>query len=206
MKTTKWRILIADDHTVVRMGLSALLGCQGDIEVVGESTNGAEAVERTKLLKPDVVIMDLSMPILNGAAATRKIRESAPETRVLVLTSFGSSGELVTAVRNGATGVLMKDASNDELLSALRTVAAGGRVIPREVERALADDSGTTALTPRQLDVLRAASNGFSSEEIAKTFGITSDCVKKHFTVIFEKLGVANRTEAVALALRKGLA
>lgn len=206
MKTTKWRILIADDHTVVRMGLSALLGCQGDIEVVGEATNGAEAVERTKLLKPDVVIMDLSMPILNGAAATRKIRESAPETRVLVLTSFGSSGELVTAVRNGATGVLMKDASNDELLSALRTVAAGGRVIPREVERALADDSGTTALTPRQLDVLRAASNGFSSEEIAKTFGITSDCVKKHFTVIFEKLGVANRTEAVALALRKGLA
>jgi len=205
MSQNKIRILLADDHSLLRMGLSSLLGCQPDLEVVGEAEDGRKAVELARALGPDLVVMDLMMPVLDGAAATAEIRAQLPETRVLVLTSFGTSAEVVRAVRNGATGVFLKDAPNEDLLVAIREVANGREVFSSDVRRLIASASDLPDLTMRQIEMLAAAAQGLTTEEIAARQKISVDGVKKHFSAIFHKLGVANRSEAVAIALRKNL-
>lgn len=199
------RVLIADDHAIVRHGLCALLGTERGIEVVGEAKDGNEAVARTKQLAPDVVIMDIVMPRKDGVEATVEIRAAVPSTKIVVLTSFGTSDKISRAIEAGATGALMKTAEDRELLSAIRTVANGGRVISPAVRKLISTDPPAPELTPRQLEILQAMARGLTNKDIAKMFGIRTDGVNEHVLAILAKLGAANRTEAVAIALRKQL-
>ena len=201
----KIKILIADDHSLMRVGLNALLGHQNDMTVVGEARDGVEAVKKARELNPDVVVMDLMMPKMNGVDATRLIRTARPETKVLILTSFGTAPELAHAVANGATGAFIKSAPTEEIVDAVRKVAAGREVFPEEVRQLLAESRQQSDLTDRQLEILTAATRGLTTNDIAKQLDISVSCVLKHFTVIFEKLGAANRAEAVAIAHRKQL-
>ena len=199
------RVLIADDHAIVRHGLCALLGTERGIEVVGEAKDGNEAVARTKQLAPDVVIMDIVMPRKDGVEATEEIRAAVPSAKIVVLTSFGTSDKISRAIEAGATGALMKTAEDRELLSAIRTVANGGRVISPAVRKLISTDPPAPELTPRQLEILQAMARGLTNKDIAKMFGIRTDGVNEHVLAILAKLGAANRTEAVATAVRKQL-
>ena len=199
------RVLIADDHAIVRHGLCALLGTERGIEVVGEAKDGNEAVARTKQLAPDVVIMDIVMPRKDGVEATEEIRAAVPSAKIVVLTSFGTSDKISRAIEAGATGALMKTAEDRELLSAIRTVASGGRVISPAVRKLISTDPPAPELTPRQLEILQAMARGLTNKDIAKMFSIRTDGVNEHVLAILAKLGAANRTEAVAIALRKNL-
>jgi DNA-binding NarL/FixJ family response regulator len=199
------RVLIADDHAIVRHGLCALLGTERGIEVVGEAKDGNEAVARTKQLAPDVVIMDIVMPRKDGVEATVEIRAAVPSAKIVVLTSFGTSDKISRAIEAGATGALMKTAEDRELLSAIRTVANGGRVISPAVRKLISSDPPAPELTPRQLEILQAMARGLTNKDIAKMFGIRTDGVNEHVLAILAKLGAANRTEAVATAIRKQL-
>ena len=201
----KIRILLADDHTIMRMGLATLLESEPDMCVVGEAENGQVAVRLARELKPDVVIMDLMMPVLSGAEATRLIREENPGVRVVVLTTFGSSAELALAVRNGAAATLLKDTETADLVNVLRRVHEGKRIIPAEVLAMLDENAASADLTPRQLTILQSITRGLSNAEIAKQLGISEIGVKKHLQVIFNNLGAATRAEAAAIALRRQL-
>ena len=199
------RVLIADDHAIVRHGLCALLGTERGIEVVGEAKDGNEAVARTTQLAPDVVIMDIAMPRKDGVEATAATRAAVPSARIVVLTSFGTSDKISRAIEAGATGALMKTAEDRELLSAIRTVASGGRVISPAVRKLISTDPPAPELTPRQLEILQAMARGLTNKDIAKMFSIRTDGVNEHVLAILAKLGAANRTAAVATAIRKQL-
>lgn len=202
---TKTRILIADDHSLVRMGLASLIGYQKDMEVVGEAENGETAVEQALRLKPDVVIMDIMMPRLDGASATRRLLEALPSAKVFILTSFGSSADLLKAVVAGATGAFLKDSPNDLLLDAIRRVARGETVIQKVIQQQMTEAPSLLSLSQRQLEILHSASCGFSTEDIAHQLSMTPDGVKKHFASICAKLGASTRSEAIAIALRRQL-
>ena len=199
------RVLIADDHAIVRHGLCALLGTERGIEVVGEAKDGNEAVARTKHLAPDVVIMDIVMPRKDGVEATEEIRAAVPSAKIVVLTSFGTSDMISRAIEAGATGALLKTAEDRELISTIRTVANGGRVISPAVRKLISTDPPAPELTPRQLEILQAMARGLTNKDIANMFGIRTDGVNEHVLAILAKLGAANRTEAVATAIRKQL-
>jgi DNA-binding NarL/FixJ family response regulator len=199
------KVLIADDHAIVRHGLCALLGTEHGIEVVGEAKDGNEAVARAKQLAPDVVVMDIVMPRKDGVEATEEIRAAVPSAKIVVLTSFGTSDKISRAIEAGATGALMKTAEDRELLSAIRTVASGGRVISPAVRKLISTDPPAPELTPRQLEILQAMARGLTNKDIAKMFSIRTDGVNEHVLAILAKLGAANRTEAVATAIRKQL-
>ena len=201
----KIRILIVDDHTIVRIGLTALLGAEKDFEVVGEAKNGLEAVKSAKVLHPDVIVMDLVMPKKNGIDATAEILEALPTTKVLVLTSFGTSDGIAHALQVGAVGAVMKTADDGALVSAIRKVMRGERVISPEIKRMLNEDPPVPELSPRQREILAAITSGRSNKEIASDLGIRKDSVEDYLRTLFSKLGAANRTEAVAIALRKHL-
>lgn len=201
----KIRILIADDHKMVRDGLAALLGMKKDLEVIGSVGNGQEAVEKALALKPNVVIMDLMMPIMDGVEATRKIRKSAPTVQILVLTTFGTSDGIAHAIEAGALGALMKSADHEELAEAIRKVAGGEQAISEEVALQMKIDPPVPNLTPRQMEILDSMVRGLNNLDIAKQLGIRRDGVKEHVNAILTKIGASNRTEAVAIALRKHL-
>lgn len=201
----KIKILLADDHSVVRIGLATLLEYEKDMIVVGDTDDGAGAIELAKNLKPDVVIMDLVMPGIDGVEATRRIREENPQTSVLILTSYGDSDDVKNAIDAGASGVLVKHAANDTLIEGIRTVAHGGTVFSPEIALAPTEAVVAEDFTERQMSVLTAAARGLQNQDIAKALGISKDMVKAHMKIIFQKLGAANRTEAVAIALRKHL-
>ena len=201
----KTRILLADDHMLMRMGLSALITSEKDMEVVGEAENGLQAVELALSLKPDIVIMDLMMPELSGAAATQRIHDADPAIRIMILTTFGTSAEMAQAIANGAVGALMKDTATDDLVSAIRAIVAGKRVIPARLQKLVAEDNPLFSLSDRQLEILTSVARGLSNAEIARQFNLSEITIKKHLSAIFEHLGVSNRTEAAALALRKQL-
>lgn len=202
---SKIKVLIVDDHAVVRAGLKAILGFENDIEVVGEAANGEDAARRAAELEPDVVIMDLMMPKVGGADATAAIRASNSSVKVLVLTSYGSAADIDRALKNGATGVLMKTASDDQLIAAIRTIATGGEVIPPDIATETHTDQSYCSLTQRQLAILESVTRGLTNEDIAKMFNITASGVKQHLSAIFLKLGAASRTEAVSIAMRRHL-
>ena len=199
------RVLIADDHTIVRIGLRTLLGAEKDIEVVGEAKNGEMAVKEALRLRPDVVIMDLMMPKMDGAEATAVLHERLPETKVIILTTFGSSDGIAHAIESGAAGALMKTADDAALISTIRSVAGGKTVISPDIKRLLAEDPPIPVLTTRQAEVLQSMMRGLTNRDIAKQLGICQDGVNEHVAAILSKIEAANRTEAVAIALRKHL-
>ena len=198
----KIRVLLADDHTLVRMGLKMLLSAADGFTVVGEAENGEDAVRKASSERPDIVVMDLSMPVRNGTEATRAIHTSCPGTRVLILTTFADPEEISAALSVGAAGALLKSSANTELLSAIRTVADGRTFLSDEIRELLSDLPDAPSLTDRQLEVLASVTRGLSNREISIQLGISQERIKQHLNVIYEKLGAANRAEAVAIALR----
>ena len=201
----KTRILIVDDHSLMRMGLSSLIASEKDMETVGEAENGREAVERARELAPDIVIMDLMMPELSGAEATKIIHGEFPDVKVIVLTSFGSSAEMSLAIANGAVGTLMKDTATDDLVATIRSVAAGRTVIPESLRRMAQEDVETLQLTDHQLEMLSCVVKGLTNADIARHLSISEVTVKKTMQMIFSKIGAANRAEAVSITLQKHL-
>lgn len=201
----KIRIVIADDHKLMRMGLVSLFNIQSDMTVVGEAEDGESAVAASRQLRPDVVIMDLMMPKKSGADATAEILSFAPETGIVILSSFSDSADMARAIALGARGAQAKESPTEDLVAAIRTVAAGGRAISPEIEQFMQDDPPPPALTDKQLEILRSVTRGLTNQDIAKQFGISPVSVKKHLTVIFAKLGAASRAEAAVIALRKHL-
>ena len=201
----KLKVLLVDDHLVVRMGLSTLIGLEKDISVVGTAGNGKEALRLVRQHRPDVVIMDLMMPEMGGAEATARIMKELPSSRILLLTTFGDSDDLRSAMDAGAISAIVKDASHDELISAIRETAAGRQVISPEIRQAISGSESTPELNRRQIDILTYAAKGMITNAIAEKLGIGPDCVKAHLRTAFAKLGASSRSEAVAIALRKHL-
>ena len=199
------RILIVDDHLVVRMGLSALITLEPGLSVVGEAEDGESALELVGKLHPDVVVMDIMMPRMNGVEATARIAAVHPEARILLLTTFSASGEVVQALDAGACGAIVKDSSQKDLVAAIRAVAAGSRVVSPEISRTIAGVSSKPQLSERHRTILDYVAKGLSNPEIGKLLGIGPDCVKAHLKIIYSRLGVATRAEAVAFALREDL-
>ena len=199
------RIVIADDHKLMRMGLVSLFNVQRDMKVIGEAEDGQSAVELVRSLKPDIVIMDLMMPGLSGADATAAIMSFSPGTGIVVLSSFTNSVDMARAISNGARGAQAKESPTEDLVDAIRTVAAGGTAISPEIEQFIREDPPPTTLTERQMEILKSVTRGLSNKDIAKQFGISPVSVKKHLTVIFAKLGAATRAEASVIAMRKNL-
>jgi len=203
MKTI--RILIADDHKLMRMGLKSLMVGNDDLVCVGEAEDGEEAVAEAKRLKPDVILMDLMMPNLTGAAATRVIREALPGTRVIILTSYGTSKEMSDAISSGASGALTKDVDTAELVETIRKVAAGGTCISQKLQNMSKEDELTPELTEHQKMILASIVNGRSNVDIATEFGISRNTVKHIVSTIYSKLGVASRAELMSVAHHKHL-
>ena len=202
---SKIKVLIADDHTIVRIGLTTLLNAESDIEVVGEARNGEMAVKEALRLTPDIVVMDLMMPKKDGAEATAELHERLPSAKVIILTTFGASDGIAHALESGAAGALMKTADDAAIVSTIRAVAGGRTVISADIKRLLANDPPVPTLTPRQLEVLSSMTRGLTNRDIANQLGICIDRVNDQVAAILTKIGAANRTEAVAIALRKQL-
>ncbi|MFL5691743.1 MAG: response regulator [Ktedonobacteraceae bacterium] len=202
-------VLIADDHGVVREGLRMFLGRDPELIVVGEASNGAEAIELTRQLRPDVVLMDLLMPVMDGIAATAAIRTELPETEVIALTSVLESTAVVGAMKAGAIGYLLKDTQAPELRRAIKAAAAGQVQLSPQASaylmRELRTPETIEALTEREMEVLRLLVQGHSNKEIARALQIAEDTVKVHVKHILAKLGVQSRTQAVLYAIRLGL-
>ena len=203
MKNTS--VLIIDDHAILRMGLASLLNAKSGIEVVGDAANGRTGIPKVLKLHPDVVIMDLMMPGMDGTETTRQLLSKAPDCKVLILTTFGTSDGITHAIKAGAKGVIMKNCDFGELVTAIRTVAKGGEYLSPEVKRIISRDPPAAPLSPRQKEILESIVRGLSNPDIAKQLGISLDMVKEHIETLFQKIGAANRSEAVAIALRKHL-
>ena len=199
------RILIADDHALLRHGLVMVFALHKDLTVVGEAKNGVEALRLAKETSPDVVIMDLSMPEMDGVEATRQIHQAVPSAKILILTTFGTSADVARAIREGASGALVKDSDDDELIRAIRNVAAGKQAFSREIKVLLKNEPEPPELTKRQCELLSSIIRGLATDAIAENLGISSYSVNQQLDAIRKKLGAANRTEAVAIALRKHL-
>ena len=203
------RVLIADDHFVVRQGLATLLVPRNGMQVVGEAATGAEAVELALTLQPDVILMDMIMPELDGAAAIVRIKAQNSAARILVLTSFGEKEKVAAAIRAGALGYLLKDSSPDDLFDAIRSVHRGNLVIPQELAKELMQlppsAPAASQFTARELDVLRLLVQGKSNPEIGQALFISPTTVRSHVTAILTKLNVANRTQAALVAQERHL-
>ncbi|MBC8100701.1 MAG: response regulator transcription factor [Armatimonadetes bacterium] len=208
------RVLIADDHAFVRMGVKALLATEPDIAVVGEATDGEQAIRQAQLLRPDVILIDLVMPVVDGIEAITRILDHQPTARILVLTSFASDDKLFPAIKAGAMGYLLKDSSPEALTQAIRQVHQGEAslhpAIARRVLQALAQPSKQPPtgdpLTARELDVLRLVARGLNNDAIARELVISEPTARTHVSNILSKLHLASRTQAALYALRTGLA
>ncbi|MEW2578929.1 response regulator transcription factor [Streptomyces syringium] len=204
----KLRIIVVDDHTVMRAGVVALLASEPAIDIVGEAGNGREAVELARRLEPDVALIDLRMPVLDGVAATTEIVTGRTGTRVLILTTYDTDAEIERAVEAGAIGYLLKDTTREQLVDAIRSAARGETVLaPRVAQRLMARmrQPAPVALTSRERDVLNAVADGLSNADIGKRLVIAEATVKTHLLRVFAKLEVSDRTHAVVTALERGL-
>ena len=199
------RVLIADDHAVVRQGLRTFLDLQEDVEVVAEAVDGAEAVAAAVEHSPDVVLVDLVMPNVDGIEAIRELRERVPTARAIVLSSFIDDEKLFPAVRAGAAGYLLKDVQPQELVQAIRTVHAGGALLHPKVASRLLEEISTDPLTPREREVLSLIGRGMANKVIARELSLSEKTVKAHVSSILAKLGVTDRTQAALYAVRAGL-
>ena len=207
------KVLIADDHPVVREGLSAMLSKEPDIEVVGEAENGAEAINKAKEFQPDVVLMDLRMPEVDGVEAMRHIRAENPNIEFIVLTTYDSDEYIFKGIEAGARAYLLKDAPREQLFKAIRAVHRGESLIEPAIASKVLDRfadlsrqaQAVEALSERELEVLRLVAKGARNKEIAAELSITESTVKTHIQTIFQKLGVGDRTEAVTEAIKKGI-
>lgn len=203
--TTEVRILVADDHFIVRMGLVALINTEPGLRVVAEADDGDKVVALYEQLRPELVLMDVRMPGRSGHEALRQIRRLAPEARVLMLSAFDGDEEIHTALEAGAQGYVLKSATDKELIPAIHAVAAGKRWIPRDVASRLKSRQLYEQLTPREIDVLNALARGLANKEIADRLGISEYTTKDHLKSILAKLRVADRTQAVTAALQRGI-
>jgi len=202
------RILISDDHPVVRAGLSGMISAEAGFEVIGEAGNGKEAIALTGELKPDVVLMDLRMPEMDGVTAIEHIKADYPDVNILVLTTYESDADILRAIETGATGYLLKDTPREELFGAIRLVAEGKSpldpgVATRLMQRMRGSDE--EGLSTREIEVLELVARGTSNKEIAKQLWVSETTVKSHMLHIFDKLGVTDRTAAVTAALKRGI-
>jgi NarL family two-component system response regulator LiaR len=210
---SKITVLIVDDHAVVRKGLRVFLEGEGDIEIAGEAANGAQAVQKVQELLPDVVLMDLVMPVMDGITATRRISEISPSSRILVMTSFGEDEKVFPSIKAGATGYLLKDTPAEDLARAVRAVARGEFLLhPDIAHKVLTEFTGArpesphvTKLTPREIEVLNLIAHGRSNKEIAAELSISIHTVKNHVSNILSKLHRMDRTQAALYALSQGL-
>lgn len=201
----KHTILIADDHELVRSGLSLVLGYQKDFTVVGAASNGEEAVAAALALRPDLIILDLMMPAKDGTQATREILAAFPSARIVILTTYATSFEILAALDAGAYGALSKDISNADLVQSLHDVLAGRHVLSPDIQNLIAANLESSALTARQVEILEMLARGLSNHDIATALRLSENGVKFHLRGLFAKLGAATRTEAVAVALRRHL-
>ena len=205
---SKIRLVIVDDHPVVRDGLRGMLESQADFEVVGEASNGEEAVQMAGSLKPDVMLMDLRMPVMDGVTALGEIKASNPQVQILVLTTYDSDADILPAIEAGAMGYLLKDTSREDLYAAIRATARGETVLSPGVAARLIGQMRASAeekLSNREVEVLQLVAEGASNREIANSLHISQATVKSHLIHIFDKLGVSDRTAAVTVALRRGI-
>ena len=199
------RILFADDHQIVREGLSRLIGREDGLMIVAEAENGLEAVRLAQELHPDLAILDLRMPVMDGAAAAKEILGADPAAKILLLTSFATAAEVKVALDAGVLGAVVKDSSSETLIEAIRATARGEKFVSQEIADIIAEKQLAPTLSTRQKDILRLVAKGFNNEEIAERIGITRHGVKAHLAIAFDRLGASSRTEAASLALSLGL-
>jgi len=205
MKTETLSVLIVDDHSVVRMGMAALLSAESGIQVIGDAKNGIEAVSLVRTLHPDVIVMDMEMPRKDGIEATSEIITETPDAKILILTSFSTTDRITKAIKAGALGAIMKNADDSEIITAIRTVGRGKTYIAKDVKKLFSEDPPIPELSPRQREILDSITRGLMNQDIATQLGISLDMVKKHMTALLQKMNAANRAEAVGIALRKHL-
>ena len=198
-------VLVVDDHALVRTGVVNILSHEADLRVVAEASNGAEAVVEFAKHHPDVVLLDLRMPVMEGVEAVRKIRELDPTAKVIVLTTYDTDEDITRALKAGAKAYVLKDITADELIACIHDVIAGKTYLAPAAAAKLAEGVARVQVTPRELSTLRLMADGKSNKEIANALGISERTVKSHLGHLFEKLGVTSRTEAVKVATRRGL-
>jgi DNA-binding NarL/FixJ family response regulator len=203
--TSPIRLLTVDDHPIYRGGLAALIAAYPDLQLVAEVANGQEAVERYRQLRPDVTLMDLSMPVMTGVEAISTIIAEFPEARIIALTTWDGDTDIHRALEAGARGYLLKDVVSGEVASAIRQVHAGGRAIPSDVAQRLAAFTPRVDLTERELEVLTHMAKGLSNKEIGALLGRTEATIKVHVLHVLQKLEAADRTEAVTIGLQRGI-
>ena len=205
MKNRPISVLIVDDHPMLRTGLAEAIASQSDMHVVGEAGNGREAIEQYRLLRPDVTVMDVSMPEMGGVDALVEIRSKSPQARIIMLTTYKADAAILRAVQSGAAGFLLKSTLRNELLDTIRAVHAGQRCIPPEIAMELAQNMGRGPVSPREVEVLQYAAGGRSNREIAAELDISEETVKAHMKNVLAKLDANDRTHAVTIALRRGI-
>jgi two-component system, NarL family, response regulator len=203
--TSPIRILTVDDHPVLREGIAAMLASEPDMVVVAEAGNGAEAIEQFRTHRPDVTLMDLQMPLVNGTEAILTIRQHFPEARIIVLTTYSGDAQVVRALKAGASGYLLKGTLRKELVETIRTVHGGHKRIPPDVAAEMAEHFEDNELTPREIEVLRHVAAGNANKMVADNLGISEETVKAHVRSILSKLGANDRTHAVTIALKRGI-
>jgi DNA-binding NarL/FixJ family response regulator len=199
------KILFADDHQIVREGLMRLIERESDLKIIAETDNGTDAVRLALQLRPDVTILDLRMPGLDGASAAVEILKRAPESKIVLLTSFTTAADIKRALNAGALGAVIKDCPCEMLIEAIRSVANGEKFVSQEIANIMEEAKRLPALSPRQKDILRLVAKGFNNDEIASRIGITRHGVKAHLAIVFERIGASSRTEAASLAISAGI-
>ena len=202
---TTIRILVVDDHPVVRAGVAGLVGDQPDMKIVGQASNGREAIQQFRDQHPDIVLMDLQMPNMNGLDAMMVIRDEAPQARIIVLTTYVADAQVLRAIKAGARGYLLKSALHKELLDTIRAVHAGKKSLSAEVSYELAEHATDDALTPAEVRVLRLIAAGNANKEIAEQLSLSEETVKGQVRNILSKLGAKDRTHAAMIGLKRGI-
>lgn len=199
------RILVADDHPIVREGVASLVGGQPDMSIVGQASNGREAIQQFRAQHPDITLMDIQMPVMNGLDALIAIRDEAPEARIIMLTTYAGDAQVLRSIKAGARGYLLKSSLHEELLGTIRAVHAGKKAISAEASFELAEHAADEALTPAEIRVLRLIAEGMANKEIAERLSVSEETVKGQVRNILSKLGAKDRTQAAMIGVKRGI-